>query len=142
MWAPGLRTCSTGSHWWHWPASTHKLLDVMCDRHRYSITLSSHVMAAILSSAETEKKRQCCWCTSGKFQPFCTFCWWCVRLNFFIKHVSEGSAIQWNKPSWEIAGWLRTRIAFAVIGVTNLCLRGSTGGIKWRHYIRMVQLIN
>ena len=39
-------------------------------------------------------------------------------------------AVKWEKSHSEVMGWVRARMAFAILRATNLCLRGSR--VKWR----------
>ena len=48
-------------------------------------------------------------------------------LNFWSK---ESASVKWDKPLGQITGWLRTRLSFAILRTTNLCLRWSC--TKWR----------
>ena len=48
----------------------------------------------------------------------------------FVKLLAEKIATKWKRSYPEIAGWIRSRLSFAILRVTNLCLRGSR--TKWR----------
>ena len=50
--------------------------------------------------------------------------------NVFLKLISQIYEILQIKPHSEVMGWVRARMAFAILCVTNLCLRGSR--VKWR----------
>ena len=39
------------------------------------------------------------------------------------------------KPLSEVTGWVRARLAFAILKATNLCVRGSR--VKWRSAIHI-----
>ena len=38
--------------------------------------------------------------------------------------------MKWEKSNSEVMGWVRARMAFAILRATNLCLCGSR--VKWR----------
>ena len=48
----------------------------------------------------------------------------------FLKRASENLSYKWGKSNSEIMGWVRTRMSFATLRSSILCLRGSH--IKWR----------
>ena len=53
-----------------------------------------------------------------------------TEANFFIKRLAERLAEKWEKPYSRVMAWTRTRLSFAVLRATGLCLRGSRK--KWR----------
>ena len=48
----------------------------------------------------------------------------------FIKHLSERLSYKWERNYSTVVSWVRTRITFAIIRASVLCLRGSR--TKWR----------
>ena len=48
--------------------------------------------------------------------------------------VILGSA-EVGKPLSEVTGWVRARLAFAILRATNLCIRGIR--VKWRSAVHM-----
>uniref|UniRef100_A0A1X7SXM5 Uncharacterized protein n=1 Tax=Amphimedon queenslandica TaxID=400682 RepID=A0A1X7SXM5_AMPQE len=48
----------------------------------------------------------------------------------FVKRIGDGLSSKWNKPYSEVVCWLRTRLSFAIIRASILCLRGARS--KWR----------
>ena len=48
----------------------------------------------------------------------------------FIKHLSERLSYKWERNYSTVMSWVRTRITFAIIRASVLCLRGSR--TKWR----------
>ena len=47
-----------------------------------------------------------------------------------MKRLSDQIAMKWEKSHSVVMGWVRARLAFAILRATNLCLRGSR--VKWR----------
>ena len=47
-----------------------------------------------------------------------------------MKRLCDQIAVKWEKSHSEVMGWVRARMAFAILRATNLCLRGSR--VKWR----------
>ena len=48
----------------------------------------------------------------------------------FIKRLTEHISLRWSKLYSTVMNWVRTRLLFATIRATNVCLRGSR--VKWR----------
>ena len=48
----------------------------------------------------------------------------------FLKKLGERISVKWGKSIGEVMGWIRTRLTFAVLRASILCLRGSR--TKWR----------
>ena len=42
-----------------------------------------------------------------------------------MKRLCDQIAVKWEKSHSEVMGWVRARMAFAILRATNLCLRGS-----------------
>ena len=80
----------------------------------------------VLSSAEEEKGKYCR-STPCVLHTLSRLCRWSFRLG---SRSAEKIAIKWKKSYPEIAGWVRTRLSFAILRATTLCLRGSR--TKWR----------
>ena len=55
--------------------------------------------------------------------------------NFCVKNLAQKLAHKWDKFNSEALRWIRAQLSFAILRVTNLCLRGSR--TKWRSTIRM-----
>ena len=47
-----------------------------------------------------------------------------------MKRLCDQIAMKWEKSHSEVMGWVRARMAFAILRATNLCLHGSR--VKWR----------
>ena len=48
----------------------------------------------------------------------------------FMHHLADKIAAIWHKSRSEVLGYVCTRMLFAVLRATNLCIRGSR--VKWR----------
>ena len=53
----------------------------------------------------------------------------------FLKRMAANLAHKWEKPYSQTCGYVRARLAFAIIRATSLCLRGSR--VKWRSGLGM-----
>ena len=62
-----------------------------------------------------------CWSVDGMFGS---------EAEVFLKRVSESLSSKWGKSYSETMGWVRTRMSFAILRSSILCLRGSR--TKWR----------
>eukprot|EP00731_Ephydatia_muelleri_P004241 Em0002g417a len=47
-----------------------------------------------------------------------------------MKRLCDQIAVKWEKSHSEVMGWVRARMAFAILRATNLCLRGSRARIQ------------
>ena len=89
----------------------------------------------MLRAAEGEKKKKymaACEARHILFTPIC-----CSvdgifnsEAEVFLKRASENLSSKWRKSYSEIMGWVRTRMSFAILRSSILCLRGSH--TKWR----------
>ena len=41
----------------------------------------------------------------------------------FLKYLGRGLSVTWECYYGEVIGWLRARLAFALVPVTNVCIR-------------------
>ena len=48
----------------------------------------------------------------------------------FLKHLGSSLSMTWECHYGEVIRWLQTRLAFALVRATNVCVRGSR--TKWR----------
>ena len=95
----------------------------------------SRAVLSVLSAAEEEKKRKylnACEERHATFTPLvCTAdAVFAPQMNNFIKHTAERLADRWLRPYSTVMGWLRPRLAFAILRASSMCLRGSR--TKWR----------
>ena len=83
----------------------------------------------VLQSAENEKKKYLGTCEErrGQFTPI-----WCLvdgmyanEAEVFLTRVVERLMIKWERIYCEVMGWIRTRMSFAILRSSILCLRGS-----------------
>ena len=95
----------------------------------------SHSPVAVLASAEAEKKRKYCdACTERRatFTPLCFSVDGLVgdEAACFLKHLGRSLSVTWEHHYGEVIRWLWVRLAFTLVLVTNVCIRGSR--TKWR----------
>ena len=50
--------------------------------------------------------------------------------EFFLKHLAEHLAVKWGKLYGAVMSWVRTRLSFAILHATMLCVHGSR--TRWR----------
>ena len=93
----------------------------------------SHLLRApesILASAETKKKKKyqtACAERRATFTPFVTSCDGALGLEAkcFIKHLAQRLSGKWERQYTKVVGWIRTRLAFAILRTTNQCIHGA-----------------
>ena len=106
----------------------------LCRRHR----APSHInwsVEAVLTSAELQKKRKYLRAAElhrASFTPFVLSIDGALGREAlsFIKRLAEHISLRWSKLYSTVMNWVRTRLLFATICATTLCLRGSR--VKWR----------
>jgi len=54
----------------------------------------------------------------------------CSEANFFLNRLAEQLAVKWEKSYGVVMCWVRTRISFAILRATMLCVCGSR--TKWK----------
>lgn len=95
----------------------------------------SRTVSAVLSSAEQEKKRKyapACEEQHASFTPLvCSVDGtWAPQAGAFIKVLAERLSDVWKRPQGVVRGWLRARLAFAVLRASSMCFRGARK--RWR----------
>ena len=89
---------------------------------------------SVLHSAEVEKKKYpfACVARRASFTPLC-----CsvdgmlgAEANFFLRRLADRLSSKWEKPYSLVMGWVHTRLSFAILRATMICVRGSR--MKWR----------
>ncbi|KAL5494472.1 hypothetical protein EMCRGX_G015812 [Ephydatia muelleri] len=95
---------------------------------------------AILESGAKEKKRvyeQAVVERRGNFTPIVLSVDGLLHreAEHFLKRMAANLAHKWEKPCSQTCGYVRARLAFAIIRATSLCLRGSR--VKWRSGLGM-----
>ena len=88
-----------------------------------------HAPESILCRAETEKKQKYS-AAAARLAHFTPLCFSVDRLAgseaaCFIKRLSTGLSSKWERNYSEVLCWVRTRLAFAILRVTGLCVRGT-----------------
>ncbi len=53
-----------------------------------------------------------------------------VEAEVFVKKIADSLSVKWDQSYGEVMGWMRSRLTFAILRSTILCLRGSWS--KWR----------
>uniref|UniRef100_A0A1X7UZP3 Uncharacterized protein n=1 Tax=Amphimedon queenslandica TaxID=400682 RepID=A0A1X7UZP3_AMPQE len=89
----------------------------------------------VLVQAEREKKakhQSACEERRAIFTPLCISVDGLMgkEATCFVKRIGDGLSSKWNKPYSEVVCWLRTRLSFAIIRASILCLGGARS--KWR----------
>ncbi|KAL5477407.1 hypothetical protein EMCRGX_G024203 [Ephydatia muelleri] len=95
---------------------------------------------AILESGAKEKKRvyeQAVVERRGNFTPIVLSVDGLLHreAEHFLKRMAANLARKWEKPYSQTCGYVRARLALAIIRATSLCLRGSR--VKWRSGLGM-----
>ena len=90
---------------------------------------------AVLSSAESEKKHkylEACLARHAGFMPLCfsTDGMLGTEVDFFLCRMADRLSAKWKRSYGEVIGWIRSRLSFAVLRATLLCVRGSRS--RWR----------
>ena len=85
--------------------------------------------------AETEKKQKYSAAATAHCAHFTPFCFSVDGLAgseavCFIKRLATGLSSRWERSYSEVLCWIRTRLAFAILHATGLCIRGTCS--KWR----------
>ena len=50
--------------------------------------------------------------------------------RFVVQQITRVLATKWSKSYGVVMGWVQTRMSFAILRATNMCIRGSR--VKWR----------
>ena len=95
----------------------------------------SHSPAAVLASAEAEKKRKYCDACTERRATFTPLCFSVdglagVEATCFLKHLANSLSVVWERSYSDVIRWLRARLAFALVRATDVCVRGSR--TQWR----------
>uniref|UniRef100_A0A1X7UTM5 Uncharacterized protein n=1 Tax=Amphimedon queenslandica TaxID=400682 RepID=A0A1X7UTM5_AMPQE len=88
----------------------------------------------VLAKAEEKKVKYLSACEARRalFPPICVSVDGMVgrEANAFLKRLGERLSMKWARHYSEVINWIRTRLTFAIIRTSILCLRGSR--TKWR----------
>ena len=85
---------------------------------------------AVLCSAEAEKKRkyvEACLARHAGFTPLCFSIDGMLgkEADFFLRRLADLLSAKWERPYSMVTGWVRSRLSFAVLQATMLCVWGS-----------------
>uniref|UniRef100_A0A1X7T7L5 Uncharacterized protein n=1 Tax=Amphimedon queenslandica TaxID=400682 RepID=A0A1X7T7L5_AMPQE len=88
----------------------------------------------VLKTAEREKKlkyQEACHSIHSNFTPLCMTVDGLLgpESNSFLKRLADRLSIKWDQPYSTVICWLRTRLSFALLRATNLCIRGTRSKI-------------
>ena len=94
-----------------------------------------HTPSRVLLNAEVEKKNkyaEACAARHAHFIPLCFFVDGLAgsEANCFLKRMACRLSSRWDRSYAEVLGWIRARLAFAIVQASVLCVRGSH--TKWR----------
>ena len=96
---------------------------------------SSKSPQSVLKTAKREKKNKyvkACESCHASFIPLCMTVDGLLgeELQSFLNHLADRLAAKWNKQYHLVLSWIKTKLSFALVRATNLCIRGSR--FKWR----------
>jgi len=84
----------------------------------------------VSSSTEAEKKykymKACLACHAG-FKPLCFLVdsMFATEADFFLYCLADRLSAKWERSYNTVIGWVRSRLSFAVLCATMLCVQGS-----------------
>ena len=89
----------------------------------------------VIKTTEREKRNkygEACEARRATFTPFCVSVDGVMgkQAQHLVKRIGDRLAEKWDRTYGETMGWLRARLAFAILRASILCLRGSR--TKWR----------
>ena len=95
----------------------------------------NHSVAAVISTAEEEKKRKYNTAVETRKGSFSSFVvsvdgYMGKEATYILRRTAEVLALKWGKGYGQVMDWVRASMSFAVIRATGLCLRVSR--IPWR----------
>ena len=90
---------------------------------------------AVLCSAEVEKQckyMEACLASHASFTPLCfsTDGMFGTEADFFLRCLAEQLSTKWERLYSEVIGWVRSRLSFAILWATMLCVQGLRS--RWR----------
>ena len=93
-----------------------------------------HAPESILFRAETEKKQMYSAAANARRAHFTPLCFPVDGLAgseaaCFIRRLAAGLSLKWERNYSDVLCWIRTRLAFAILRATGLCVRGARS--KW-----------
>ena len=89
----------------------------------------------VLKTAERDKKNkygEACNSIHCSFTPLCMTVDGLLgsETHTFLKRMADKLSIKWDRPYSTVIYWLRTRLSFALLRATNLCVRGTRAKIR------------
>ena len=95
----------------------------------------SKPVEAVLRTAKREKKLKyvaACESRHASFTPLCTTIDGSVgiEMKHFIRKLADKLSCKWSQQYGITLSWIRTKLSFALVRATNLCIRGSRS--QWR----------
>ena len=89
----------------------------------------------VLFRAEAEKKQKYSAAATARRAHFTPLCFTVDGLAgseaaCFLRRLAGGLSYRWDRSYSEVLCWIRTRLAFAILRATGLCVQGSRS--KWR----------
>ena len=86
-------------------------------------------------ATEKEKKRKYTQAAQARHASFSPFVLTVDGLmareaRFVVQWITRTLSTKWSKSYGVVMGWVQTRMSFAILRATNLCVRGSK--VKWR----------
>ena len=117
-----------------WQRQCTAMFDVRvvdCDSPSYA----NRTPQAVLTTAEKDKKRKyvaACESNHCSFTPLCLTVDGVMgsEMRSFIDRLAECLSIRWDLHYSVTVNWVRTKLSFALLQATNLCIRGTRS--KWR----------
>ena len=95
----------------------------------------NHSVSAVLVSAEEAKKRKYLSAAELRYASFTPFVASVAGALghgalMFLQRLADRLSSAWGKSYGHVLMWIKVHLAFAVVGATNLCFRGSC--VRWR----------
>ena len=89
-----------------------------------------HSPVSVLASVEAEKQRKYCDACTERCATFTPLCFSDDDLvddeaAYFLKHLGRILSVTWERQYGEVIRWLQACLAFALVRVTNVCIRRS-----------------
>ena len=94
-----------------------------------------HAPSRVLYNAEVEKKNKYADACSARRAHFTPLCFSVDGLagteaTCFLRRMACRLSTRWDRNYAEVLGWIRARLAFAILRASVLCIHGSR--TKWR----------
>ena len=121
-------------------------VDVLFDVHVVETdapTYCNHSPQIVLRSAEAVKKQkylEACLACYACFTPLCFSIDGMLgtEADIFIRRWADKLSTKWERPYSAVAGWVRSRLSFALLHAIMLCVRG----LRTKHLWRSLEILN